>query len=288
MSVFILSALQMSIALLVFSLALNASVDERLYLLRRPGKLVRSLFSMNIVMPLFAAALVAGFNLRPAVKIALITLAVSPVPPLLPRKQLKAGGHADYVFGLLIAAVLFAIVFVPVAVAVLGKAFGVPARMGPAAIAMVVFLRVLVPLGAGLTVRYAAPELAERIVRPLSTAATILLVLSAALLLISLGPAVASLIGNGTLAAFALFCITGITVGHLLGGPEPANRTVLALATATRHPAVALTIANANFPQERSVFAALVLYLLVSAVVSIPYLAWRRRESAGIESRRAA
>jgi hypothetical protein len=49
-----------------------------------------------------------------------------------------------------------------------------------------------------------------------------------------------------------------------------------------------MTIANANFPQEKAVFAALVLYLLVCVVVSIPYLAWRRHVRSEIESRRAA
>src|SRR5688500_14428366 len=94
-------AIRASIGLIVFGLALNASPQDALYLFRRPGQLVRSLLAMNVMMPLFAAALAAAFDLNPAVKIALIALAVSPVPPVLPKKQLKAGGRASYAVGLL-------------------------------------------------------------------------------------------------------------------------------------------------------------------------------------------
>jgi bile acid:Na+ symporter, BASS family len=66
-------------------------------------------------------------------------------------------------------------------------------------------------------------------------------------------------------------------VGHLLGGPGPANRPTLAFASATRHPTVALGIAHANFPNQKLAAPAVVLYLLVSGVVSAVYLKWAKR-----------
>ena len=84
-------ALKASIILVIFILGLNVRPQDAAYLFRRPGKLMRSLLSMNVVMPLFAAGVVAAFELHPAVELALIALAVSPIPPLLPRKSLKAG-----------------------------------------------------------------------------------------------------------------------------------------------------------------------------------------------------
>ena len=62
-----------------------------------------------------------------------------------------------------------------------------------------------------------------------------------------------------------------------LGGPAPANRTSLAISTATRHPGIALALAQANFPAEKLVLAALLLYLLINAIVSIPYILWIKR-----------
>jgi bile acid:Na+ symporter, BASS family len=77
-----------------------------------------------------------------------------------------------------------------------------------------------------------------------------------------------------------VFVLIGLAAGHLLGGPDPDDRTVLALSTATRHPGVAIAIANANFPGGKLAVAAVLLYVLVSAVVSIPYLNWIKRRHA--------
>jgi BASS family bile acid:Na+ symporter len=47
------------------------------------------------------------------------------------------------------------------------------------------------------------------------------------------------------------FVGVGLIVGHLMGGPDPEHSIVLALSTACRHPAIALSIAAANFPDQR-------------------------------------
>src|SRR4051812_11138513 len=138
-----------SVFTLVFSLGLNVTFRECSYLFRRPGLAVRSLVSMNVIMPLIAAVLAVAFDLNPAVKIALIALAVSPVPPILPRKQIKGGGSAAYAFGLLVTAVLFSILFVPAAVDLLGRAAGRSVYVPVRSIAKIVLSTVLLPLAAG-------------------------------------------------------------------------------------------------------------------------------------------
>jgi BASS family bile acid:Na+ symporter len=93
-------------------------------------------------------------------------------------------------------------------------------------------------------------------------------------------PAISLLIGNGTVLVFLLFAATGVLVGHLLGGPRPDDRTVLALSTASRHPAMAIAIGAAAFPSQQLVPAAVMLYLLASIVATAPYSAWRRHQRA--------
>jgi BASS family bile acid:Na+ symporter len=93
-------ALQTSILLLVFALGLRATIQDATYLLRQPSLLLKSLVAMNVIVPLVAAILAAVFPLHPAVKITLLLMAVSPVPPILPGKQLKLGGRTSYVYGL--------------------------------------------------------------------------------------------------------------------------------------------------------------------------------------------
>ena len=69
------------------------------YLVRRPSLLARSLFAMFVVMPILAVVLVRVLELRQSLEIALVALAISPVPPLLPKKQDTAGGEAAYALG---------------------------------------------------------------------------------------------------------------------------------------------------------------------------------------------
>ena len=84
---------------------------------------------------------------------------------------------------------------------------------------------------------------------------------------------------DGTVVAMGLFIVVGLLAGHLLGGPATDDRTVLAMATASRHPGVALAVAHLNFPDE-ALPAAVLLFLLANAVLSIPYVAWRKRAGA--------
>jgi BASS family bile acid:Na+ symporter len=109
----------------------------------------------------------------------------------------------------------------------------------------------------------------------------LLLVAAIVPVLITMWPAMISLIGDGTLLAIVAFIVVGLAVGHFLGGPDSDDRTVLALATATRHPGVALVIATGNFPGEKLVAPALMLYLLVGAIASTPYVMWRKRQRRG-------
>lgn len=276
----IMLAIKASIMLLVFGLGLHAGWRDTTYLFRQPGLLLRSYLSMGIIMPLFAAAVAVLFDLHPAVEIAIIALALAPVPPILPGKQEKAGGTASYAIGLLVTAALVAIVTVPVGVELMGKVFAKDAHMTPGAVALIVLTSILAPLAAGLVVNQLAPAFAERIARPVSLLATILLVAAALPVLFTAWPAIVSMIGNGTLLALALFSIVGLTVGHWLGGDNEDNRTVLALATSARHPAVALAIAGTNFQHQKAVLAVVLLHLLVGMVVSLPYVAWRKRRHA--------
>jgi BASS family bile acid:Na+ symporter len=273
----ILLALKASIVLSVFAIGLVSRVDDTLFLLRRPKLLLRSVVAINVVMPIVAAAMAWIFDLPEAVEMSLVALAVSPVPPVLPKKQVKAHGEPSYAIGLLVGAALVAILFVPVAVELVGLVFQLPVQMSPWPVAKLVFATALAPLLAGVIVRRLMPALAAQFARPVGHIANIVLVLCFLAVLVTALPAIADLFGSGAFWAVAAFIAIGLAVGHGLGGPDPQNRTVLALATATRHPGVAMAITSANFPGYREVLPAFLLYLLVGAVLAIPYVMWRKR-----------
>jgi BASS family bile acid:Na+ symporter len=276
----IMLALRASIALTVLALGLDSSIADATYLFRRPKELLKALLSMNVVMPAVAILIAKAFDLHAAVKIALVALSVSPVPPILPRKASKASGHASYAMGLLVAAALFSIVFVPGVLELLQLVFGIELGVSPIPIIELVLMTVIGPLALGIAVRQYAPAFAARITKPVTLAGIALLVASALPIVFTSRVAIVSLIGNGTMVAFAAFIVAGLATGYLLGGPAFDHRTVLALASSSRHPGIALAIANANFPQQKLAAAAVALYLIVNLIIGIPYGRWSRHRRA--------
>jgi BASS family bile acid:Na+ symporter len=125
-----------------------------------------------------------------------------------------------------------------------------------------------------MLVRRFAPNLAEQISDPVGRIGSVLLLIGlACVLLINVGGMV-SLFGDGTIVAIVTFSVLGLVVGHALGGPNHAERAVLALASATRHPGIALAIVTANLPDHKSGLAAILLFVVITIIVPIPYLRW--------------
>jgi bile acid:Na+ symporter, BASS family len=181
----------------------------------------------------------------------------------------------------LVATSLLSIVLAPLTVALIGLAFSRHTHIAPLAIARIVALTILIPFALGLFMNQRIPAFAERASSLASRAGVLLLAAAVVPVLIKMWPAIISLIGDGTLLAFIAFVAVGLVVGHLLGGADSVNGTVLALATSTRHPGVALVIATGIFPGDKFVAPAMVIYLLVATIASLPYVKWRSRQRFG-------
>ena len=269
--------LQGSVGAVVFALGLRAAPGDITYLLRRPSLMVRSLVTMLVLMPLLVALLAALFDLRPEVELALLLLAVSPVPPVLPGKQAKAGGNLSHAIGLLAVSGAIAIVTAPLTVKAIVAVFGRDVHVPVATVARTIALTVFVPLLAGVLIRRWRPALAARATGPLSIAGSTLLGLVFIPILMRSWRAILTQAGQFSGLAIVAFIIAGLALGHVLGGPDEDDRTVLALATASRHPGVALAIAGSILSDQDAVSAVVLLALLLGAVVTRPYAKWRTR-----------
>ncbi len=270
-------ALQASVMSTVFGFGLAAGGEDLLYLWRRPRLLGRSLLAVFVLMPGVAVAIVALFSFPHTTEVVLIALAMSPVPPLLPMQEGRAGGHLSYGLGLMVVLSATSIVATPLAQA-MKYFFGRPVAIGAWAIALVAMRSTLGPLAAGMLVRAWSPSLASRLARPVWIVGNILLPAAVVMLVAGAFSLMWAAIGNGTLLALALFTVAGLAIGHLLGGPSPDHAVVLALSTACRHPAIALAIATTSFP-DRRFGATVLLYMLVNLIAGLPYLAWQRRRT---------
>jgi len=268
----------LSVCCNVFALGLESSPRDVIFLLRRPSLLLRSLLAMYGLMVGFAVAVATFGHLGRTINTVLVILSLSPVPPALPINNRKAGGSQSYAIGLLVTAVLVALFLVPVWVELLGRYFRIDAHIAPGKIAPVIIVTVLGPVFSGILLRRLAPRLAARLVKPFARGSGIILVAVLIPALVAAAVPLWHMESNHLLAALAGFVLTGLAVGHVMGGPDPQEQTILALATCARHPGVALAIIGAVFPELRPAATAVVIwYLLFVLLFAVPYVIWRRR-----------
>ena len=134
----VLLALQASVFGTVFGFGLDTTLQDMLWVLRRPRLLMRSIVAMFVIMPAVAIALATLFDFLHVVEVALVALSISPVPPLLPRRQGQSGARGPYALGLMAWLALLSIGLVPGAFEVVERFAKQPLEMDPLAVARTV------------------------------------------------------------------------------------------------------------------------------------------------------
>src|SRR5580698_6497718 len=119
--------IQGSLSALVLAVGLDATLDDILYLVRRPTLLIRAFVAISIIVPVVAVLVVRAMPISLTSKVGVILMALAPVPPFVPGKDLKLGGHKAYVYGLYVTFALLAVIIVPATVAVLNHLYGASA-----------------------------------------------------------------------------------------------------------------------------------------------------------------
>ena len=265
------------IALTVFAIGLRSRPADTLQLVRQPMLGLRAMTSMFVLTPIFVIAVTMAVALGRPDRAALIALAVSPMPPILPRREATVGGEGDYAVGLQVMASVVSIIVAPIIVWLAGRLFGVAAHFDTLAMLKVLAITIGAPLAAGIAIARFWPR-AAKLSRRLGTLAMVVLAVGAAFALYAEAPNVVARIGHGLLWVTAAIVLFGLLVGHLLGGPDPGNRGALALATSARHPGLAIALAAGAFPADKdAIVATVLLFLLTNVMLTLPYMLWRRR-----------
>jgi BASS family bile acid:Na+ symporter len=274
--------MQVAVAVTVFGYALRARPDDILFVLQRPRVLFVSLAAMFVVMPVLALAAHVYLDFPHAAEVALVVIALTPVPALLPRTSIGSGGRAHYAYGLAFAVALLSVLIVPALSDLIGRLMDRPFGLSPWTIAAAMAFQVLLPLAIGWVTRLIWPQAAERVGTPLVSAASVASLVALAGLLIVVFPAVLSVLSLVTIAVMVAFTGAGLAVGHAFAGPDRANSAVLAIACANRNPGLAIGLATSIFPAEN--FAGtVILYALVANVMVSLYTRLQRRAAARME-----
>lgn len=268
--------IQISIFLTVVSLGMRASLSDIAGLFRRPRQLLKALLAIFVIMPVFAILAVKIFALHAVIAVVIVALSVSPVPPIFPKTAFKSGGEASFTFGLFAAVTLLSIVLIPIAFAVLDALFARDTKFSEFFLAKTLLIAAVIPMVVGIALHGLAPAFSERFADLIGKIGGITLLVSVLPILIAMLPTMWSLVGGFKILALTLFALVGAAAGYFLGGPDPKERTVLALATAARHPGIAIALASANVDEtlKKTVAAAVILYLIISTIVVAPFLKW--------------
>jgi predicted Na+-dependent transporter len=275
------------IALTLFSTMLALGLSLRLEALRavlsQPALPLRLLLGSCVLVPLVGLLLLQT-PLSVAIdrdgRTAIALMALCPSAPLAMRKVRKAGGNYQLAAVVQVGAALLAILTVPALGWLFRQRFGV---LGWDAYPLDVALQVgkvqVLPLLLGLLLRCWQPQLADRLLRPLSLLANALLLLLISLVLIKTAPQlVAFLPRNGmALLIMALLVGSSFLIGQLLAGPGSDQGLTASLVTAMRNPGLALMFANRHGQGLPELKPALLIYVLVTVLLSLPLMSRRRQ-----------
>jgi len=259
----------------MFSVGLGVALAELGLVWRRPGLMLRGLFSVLVAVPALALVIARLFDFPRFVEIGVILMAISPGAPVALRRSLGAGGHRAFAPSLQICVALLAVVSMPLSIAALNHLYSGRASITPWSVARQVFVAQLLPLALGMAARRLQPSLAERLGPVLARAGNVLLVLLVVAILFDVWQVTMDA-GARVWPAIVLMTVAALTIGHLLGGPDPATRTAVAISSALRNPGLALLVATLNAAPP-TITGVVLAYVIVSALLVVPYIAWRRR-----------
>lgn len=267
----------------MFALGLGLRVEAVAFFRRRPALIARVLLGTCLLVPLAALLLLRSplwGSLSVPVRLAIALMAVSPSAPLTLRKADRQGGDRELAALLQLLAAAAAILTIPLLADLYRAVFQLSAwDIEPLPVARQVLLSQGVPLALGVLVRRLLPGVAERLVAPLDRAANLLLLALTLVILVRSWPLlqpflVANLAGVGCMA---LMVLLALAIGWLLSGPGLRERTTVAVVTSTRNPGLALLFANRYGGDLAGLRLLILLYVLVTVVVSLP---WIRQERA--------
>lgn len=270
------SLLEASIVALVLGLALRGSPRDVRFFACRPRLLVRAFVAMDVLLPLFTMSALSALSMPAPVTLGATLLAISPGASLIAQKELRLGGRAEFVLASTMLGSLLSIAIVPIWLGIASELFLPDAYLSTGAVMRLVTTLFILPLTLAVVLRRLAPEVMARASAPLIVAADIMLLIA---LLSFAGEIIPGLrqLGVRGAGAIAASAAGAVMLGHLAGGRDASDRSVLAIMSGARNPGLALLIARFNFAGDL-VLPAVVASLLIGTALTLPYAYWRHRQ----------
>jgi BASS family bile acid:Na+ symporter len=222
---------------------LSLTVAQIVQPLKNTRLVILALLANFVLVPLLAFGITRVVPLDEALQVGLIVLATTAGAPFLVKEVQAAKGNLSLGVGLMFLLMVVTIFYVPLVLPLLLP--GVEVNAWDIAKSLIVTM--LIPIVLGLMVRSHSPEDAQQWAPLMNKVSGIALLL---MLVTGLGLNVSNiidLIGSRGFLALILFVVGSLLIGMLMGGRDPAVRSVLGLGTAQRNVAAAILVTTLNF-----------------------------------------
>ena len=162
----------------MFGLGLEVLWSEVESFKNRRLLILRSIAMVVLLVPLAALGIILLLKPVPAVAVGLAILLASPAAPIQLVRVASKGGSVPYMVTLHLCLALLALLTVPATLYVFSLVLGFQIEVGVLAVAKVVGITILVPVGGGILLRSFSPRIADAIGPAVTIVARIVLLIS--------------------------------------------------------------------------------------------------------------
>lgn len=272
---------------LMLAIGVNLSWEKLISLWHNPNRLIRSLLAVVVLVPLIVIVLLRLFDLSPESATVLAILAAAPGAPLTTKRAQMAGGNIPYSASLQLTLALLAVITTPLTLAIFYALFDLATeRVTVLQVTQQVLQVQFLPICIGLLLQKFRPQWTEKIGKLLILIADFLLVIMVLTLLPEAIPLIFK-IKISSMIAIVIMAISSLAIGHFLGGAKVDERSALAVASVARNIGLALFILT--FKETAKPFIpTLVAYMILGAMVAVPYSLWSKRQLAQLPQNSAS
>jgi ACR3 family arsenite transporter len=242
----------------MLGMGLSLSMAQILQPLKNARLVILALLANFVLVPLLAYIITRVVPLDQSLQIGLIVLSTVAGAPFLVKEVQAAKGNLALGVGLMFMMMVVTIFYVPIVLPLLLPGVAV----NPWDIAKSLIMTMLIPLVLGLLFRSNHPEDAQHWASLMNKVSGVALLI---MLVVGLGlnlSNIISLIGSWGFLALFLFVVGSLLIGFVMGGRDPAVRSVMGLGTAQRNVAAAILVTSLNFPGTMTL-----PYVLVASIV---------------------
>lgn len=250
-------------------MGLRVTISDLFSPLKNKRLIILTLLANFVAVPLLAFVIIYIFPLSAGMAAGLILVAIAAGAPSTPKVAEFTGGNIAYAVSMTVLMTVVTIVLMPFLLPMLLEGVG----MDPTKVIVNLIVLILIPLIAGILVRYKLPRVADTGAKVMEWVSNI----SIAVIFISFGIIFFSHLkelfggstGTGMVLVAIIFTVGALLIGYAMGGPGRETRGVLAFGTGFRNVTAALVVITATYSDAANDVMLMVLMVTIFSVIIV-------------------